>query len=231
MSLARAGTALFGAVALCGCYRSAIPLAPDADLTAVTELAPGRYCAAGPDWDGAIRLDDDDCRTLAFDAERRIYVETRDWENADWSLEHRVVRLAPGYYLTQVDEPDREELPYTFVPFIATTGGFAAIGDAGEDGFGVFAQAYADVEVRRPDRFGAGDILSGDLQRARVLVELAARSDLAAWLAGGGDPDGVAVYVRVEEGDGQDAIAARYAAVVSAARSDGPAVDGDGAAP
>ena len=219
MSSPRFGTALVLAWMLCGCYRSAISLAPAEDLTAVPELADGVYCAAAADWSGQVRLDPDDCRRLAWEGERKVYVETRDWENADWSVEHRIVRLADGLYLTEVDEPGREAFPYTVAPFFAAEDGFAAVGDVGRDGFGAFAEAYQDVATAPPDRFGAGDILSGDLGRARVMLELAARSDTAVWLAGEGDREALVVYVRVEEGDGPAAAAARHAGVVDALRS------------
>jgi hypothetical protein len=223
MSFRRAGTAVLVAaaapLALAGCYRSAVSLAPDADLAEVAELAPGRYCAAAPDWSGAVTVDLDDCRALAFDPRRRVYVETRGWEDADWSLDHRIVRLGEGLYLTEVAEPDGGVMAYALVPFLAVEGGFAAIADVRRDGFGVFAHAYADVVTAAPGPFGAGDIYRGDVQRARALIELAARDDAAAWAAGEGDREALVVYVRFDDDEDAADASTRYETTVSALRA------------
>jgi hypothetical protein len=214
MSFRRAGTAVLAAavapLALGGCYRSAVSLVPDADLVEVAELESGRYCAADLDWSGAVAVDFDDCRSLAFDAASRVYVETRAWEDANWSLTHRVVRLGDGVYLTEVAEPDPEEMAFSLVPFVVGEDGFAAIGDVLGDGFGAFAHAYADVVTSAPGPLGAGDIHRGDVQRARTLIELAARDDATAWAAGEGDQHAVIVYVRLGEGEDEAAARVRY---------------------
>ncbi len=220
MSFRPAGTALLallaGAALLAGCYRAAMSLVPDADLAEVGELSPGRYCAAAPDWGGAIAVDRDDCRVLAFDAERRVYVETRPWEGADWSVEHRVARLDDGFYISQITEDGQAELPFTVTPLVASRDGFAAIGDVGGDAFGIFAQAYPDVAVIDPDRFSAGAVRAGDPARARALIELAARDDASAWAGGEGDRDAVVVYVRFEEEEDEAVAAERYESTAEA---------------
>jgi hypothetical protein len=221
MSFRRAGTAVLAAVAplaLAGCYRSAVSLVPDADLAEVAELAPGRFCAAEPDWSGRVAVDLDDCRSLAFDAGRRVYVETRAWEDADWSLDHRVVRLGEGIYMTEVAEPDARDMAYSLIPFVAGVDGFAAIGDVRRDGFGVFAHAYADVVTSAPGSLGAGDIHRGDVQRARTLIELAARDDAAAWAAGEGDAEAVIIYVRFGEDEDAAEAGPRYEATAELLR-------------
>lgn len=216
MNLWRVGTVLCAALLASGCYRSAVPLVAEADLAEVVELRPGRYCAAAPDWSGQVRLDPDDCRDLAFDPDRRVYVETRDWENADWSLEHHVARLADGFYLTEIVEAGDAELPYTLAPFVASAEGFAVIADVGGDGFGVYAGSYADVATGAPGRFEAGVVIGGDPARARTLIELAARADAAAWLAGEGAQEALVIYVRVDDTDGEGRAMARYAAMIDA---------------
>jgi hypothetical protein len=225
MSFRRAGTAVLALLAVglftSACYRSTTSLTPDAVLTDVEELSPGRYCAAAPDRGGEIVVDLGDCRVFAFDAGRRVYAEIRSFEGARWSIEHRVARLGDAFYMTQATEDGHDRFPFVIVPFVASRDGFAAIGDVGGDGFGIFARAFPDIAVAEHDRFSSGFLATNDSERARTLIELAARSDASAWIAGEGDPEAVVVYVRLGEEETAETAAERYESTLAAVRARG----------